>query len=241
MRKAPAKREVRRINRMPASGGSKIKRESAAQHLPDFMRADLGRGKENITAADVEWVGEDGKLDEDALLAKHGYEPETALDMILRAVIAAHPKRNSSLAARLEFAKSALFGNAPRGRRTSDDYEILLDIAWEYFNEQFKFDEPKPFKEVELAPLIRKALEKRYAAPHRTGARAESGENSDVHRLARKFSKDRNVLLIRVASEMNADRVDFTKKVRKVARRLQQLNVELDIDLIRPRLRQGRK
>jgi hypothetical protein len=59
--------------------------------LPPFMESDANLGKERITAHDCVWMGDACDNDPDEWLKVSGCDPRGPLEMLLMAVIAAHP------------------------------------------------------------------------------------------------------------------------------------------------------
>jgi hypothetical protein len=191
-------------------------------------------GKENITAEDVYWAGEDGQVDSEAILRKHGYDPAGPLELLLMSIIAKHPDHHRTPQERLSMGLDALIGQRRTGRRPNDDYDLLLEVAWQYFTRSFGGEE-----RIDLAPIIRDCLASHSGATSTSHRRSIDGENSEVKRLKRKFEKQKDLLLVRVTAEMDPDRMDMVRAVRRIASALQRLGVDLDPTVIRVRLRRG--
>ena len=198
--------------------------------------ADERRGTENMGPGDVVWVGDDGQLDPEEILKKHGYDPYTPLELLLLSIIDAHPDSSTlprSRSERLDEAISTLLGRpGRRGRDETDDNDILRRIAWRYHEQKFnERSDPK------LAPIIRECLMDTNKARKKDYSRSIDAENSTVRRLADKFRREKDVLLTRVTSEMDPDRMYAIHAVNETADRLEELGIKLDRNAIRARLR----
>src|SRR5436190_24114586 len=89
-----------------------------ADDIPGFMEEHAGRGMESTGPTDLPWMGDDGNLDFERLLAEHGFDPLLPLEYILLAIIDAHPAEgtdeSANRQARLEKALAALVGSGRR-------------------------------------------------------------------------------------------------------------------------------
>ena len=208
------------------------KSSTPSDALREFMLAHAGEGSENIGPYDVTWTG--GGQDADSLIEKHGYDPQGPLELLLLAIISGHPdSRGNSLSRqrRLEIALSALTGRPrSRGADASDDYDTLLRIAGKYHEAEFaSLSEPAP-STISLAKIVRECLPDVFE-------RLVDGENSEVRRLKNKFKEAKDVLLSRVTSESDFERLDAIRSIRQIAEQLRALGVSADPTAIRPRLR----
>src|SRR4051812_19531805 len=111
----------------------------ASTQMPEFMRDHAGRGKETgFGPEDLSWLGDDGNLNFEQLLAKRGFDPLLPLEYILLAIIDGYPTdgtdRGSKRQRRLETALAALVGPEQRKRGMDEkaDYELLLRMGWQY-------------------------------------------------------------------------------------------------------------
>jgi hypothetical protein len=200
---------------------------------PPFMQDDIGMGHEKIKADDVYWTGDDENIDAYELIRQSGYDPDGPLELLLLSVIAGHPDERST-AKRLIKALEALTATHPKGRPQDDDYDVLLQIAWKYHELKFA-----GHQRIKIAKLVRECLAARISKNSDPLARSEDGENSKVKRLKRKFQNGKDLLLARVTSEFDPDRMDLIRAVNKIAIGLEKLGVKLDRNAIRPRLRSG--
>jgi hypothetical protein len=119
-------------------------------------------GKESWGQEDVTWLGEHGEIDPAKLLERKRYDPDPPLEPILLAIIDAYPREDvtdpeeqaSDRQQRLKRALSALTGKEQkRGMYERADYDLLLEIAWRYWDEWFR-TRSIPV----LAPLIKQVL-----------------------------------------------------------------------------------
>lgn len=198
--------------------------------MPDFMKADRGRGLE--TVEDIAWMGDDGKLDSDALLTDRGYDPLPELHYILLAIIDAvqePAKSGASREVRLETALAALTGSmrGRRGMNKKDDYELLIQIAWEYQRRFWADDCASP----EIDPIIREAVDRLSPGdPRRNMATVASV----VTRLRRKFVRDKNLYIVRATEQMDPRRMDKLYAIHDILRRMQDLGIHVDLSVLRP-------
>jgi hypothetical protein len=89
----------------------------------------------NIAAEDCAWIGDDGKLHPDKLLREQGHEPESAVRLILGAIIDAHiDALGRSHARRIDEAEAVLLGRKrPRGNDSHGDEDMLRELGRRYF------------------------------------------------------------------------------------------------------------
>ena len=177
---------------------------------------------------DVVWMVRDGEGRLRTPLPKLGYERYSPFDLVLLAIIRAHPKEggkapDESEYGRLRQARTALFGEPglDLGLSRADD-EILLRVARQVFEDIFA----GKGGEVELAPLIR-----RFAAPHYKPeelVRTEQYENSIVRRLITHFEKHRDEYLTRVTTPDYYARARIDRTIDEIFDRLELLGVSVD-------------
>lgn len=198
------------------------------EDIPEFMQQDAGLGKENIGPEDCTplYIS---KADLEEIIAKNGFDPFNALDMLLVSIITAHS--NDRVSERLAEAKSALTNEKrPTGRPSVDDYDILLDAAWEYHSRQVEH------QKINRSEIIRECYRRHHPnAPSLD--RSTDSENSEVKRIMNKFDKELPLLLARVTCEMNEERMDTVIAVEQIAQSLRKLGVKVNLELIQPRLR----
>ena len=104
--------------------------------IPEFMHQYAGLGKENIGPEDV-YPYYIPDVDFEGTIREKGFDPFDALDMLLVSIITAHS--NDRVSERLAEARSALTNDkCPTGRPSVDDYDILLDAAWEYHSRKVR-------------------------------------------------------------------------------------------------------
>ena len=156
----------------------------SSDHLPGYLLAKLKmKMASNIAPEDLVWIGEDGKLDPDKLLQERGYESESALRLILGAIIDAHmlvdgPSRSS----RIDSAEEALLGEAQkRGKDPYDDEDMLGELGRRYFRRWQEDSE----HEIEVGPITRELLAEARAA----NRDKEYSDEATVRRLQRKFAR----------------------------------------------------
>jgi hypothetical protein len=196
--------------------------------VPAFMADHEGRGLERFGPEDVYPLELDPDLLEEQL-NKYGFDPFSPLEMLLEAIIAAHPMGGKDTQSRLTDALLALLGSSKQGRRSVDDYDLLLDVAWKYHQSRLHNNN------AELSAIIRECYA--HHNPLMPLSKGSDAEKSMIKRIMNKLHVNKALLLARVTSEMDCARMDNIIKLRRVAEFLQQLGVELDQDMIRPRLR----
>jgi hypothetical protein len=176
----------------------------------------------NITAEDCAWIGDDGKLDPDNLLREQGYEPESALRLILGAIIDAHVDAlGRARARRIDEAEAVLLGRKrPRGNDPDDDEDMLRELGRRYFTKRLE----NPDRKVEVAPIAREIL----AEARASGGIPDVIVRDDFRRLARKFIADRDRILARATVELKWDLPAFHDRILRVLEELLALGVACD-------------
>jgi len=116
-----------------------------------------------------------------------------------------------------------------RGMKKLDDYDLLLEIAWNYHVHQVEGNGQPPA----IAPIIGRIVE---ALPLQD-PRIAAGTDSIIRRLTRKFKADKDLLVTRAVLQMNFDRMDRLHIITDVALQIKTLGIPLDLTAIRPRLR----
>lgn len=214
---ASERRAGRRLRRRPAFADE-------PDPIPDFMVRDAQAdifGSE-ITADDCAWLGEDGKLDPDELLKERGYEPESALRLILGAIVDAHPVADSpTRSERIDLAEATLLGSAQkRGNDPHDDEGFLRELGRRYFRRWLE----DPDHEIEVAPIAREILAEAKAS----GLIAKVVVEGDFRRLQRKFAADRDRILARATAELKWDLPEFHGRILTILAELRALGVGCD-------------
>jgi hypothetical protein len=196
--------------------------------IPEFLQQYAGLGTENIGPEDCSplYISE---TELDGIIREKGFDPFDALDMLLMSIITAYS--DDRVSERLAEAKSALINEkCPTGRPSVDDYDILMDIAWEYHSRQVRN------QKINRSEIIRECYRRRHPDAPSLDRFPES-ENSEVKRIRNKFEKEEKLLLARVTSEMNEDRMYAVRAVTQIAQTLSKLGVKVNLESIRPRLR----
>jgi hypothetical protein len=192
--------------------------------------------KSNITADDAAWVGDDGNLDPDDLLAKRGYEPEGALRLILGAIIDAHSDvRGRTRSKRIDSAETALLGVAQKlGNDPRDDEDLLRELGRRYLRRRLEDRN----QEIEVGPIAREILAEAKAA----GRIPDVFIKEAFRRLQRKFASDRDRILARATVELKWDLPEFHNRILSILKELQALGVDCDTRRIVQRIDpKGRK
>jgi len=184
---------------------------------------------------DLAWIGVDGEGDFDRLLAERGYEPEPPLQLIVRAIIAGNGPAEVWPRRREEKALAALTGSSRPGRRAADDYDLLLEIArhWrlEFWRSHGRQHSPGETSwEPPLDPIIRAVIPKGYD-------KSRNVEAANIRKvLARKFRNDRDLLLARVSSDDNYDRLNMLQRIQDLIRELGRLGISASDKVLPVRL-----
>ena len=192
-----------------------------SEDIPDHIKQGCPKkGLEGVRGERLPWISEDGKLDPDVILQECGYDQHAPLIYILSAIIEANPMQDSgSNTTRLEVTLAALIGEgSKRGMDELDDYNILLDVAWNYVIAFYAGGLVAP----QVQPIVRSVVER---LPEKDRRRIADPE-SVVRRISRKFRKDKNLLLARVTGEYNPDRRDKMRAINKVLRQLNDLGIK---------------
>ncbi len=201
--------------------------------LPEWAKGNEGKGTENISPDSLGWIGDDGRLYGDDLLSEQGFDPDPPLELIVLAIIDAHPvENNTDRQERLEIAMEALTGSRrKRGMNEIDDYDILLEVAWRYFLEFVDQGMSPPKRRI--TPIVRQVIEQLPKDDPRLRATLDS----NVRRIQRKFTRDYDLLLRRVTSERDWHRMDIVGEIYKIVDRMGDLGIPVDKRSIGPRLR----
>ena len=192
------------------------------------MKDDAGLVTENIGPDDVVWAVPDADWQLQVPLPKQGYEQYSPFDLVLLAIIRAHPKEGKGNAPeeneceRLRQARMALLGEPGlKGGLSRTDDEIVLKVARQVLEDIVAGKEG----EVKLAPLIRK-----FALPHYEPEeldRSEESANSVVRRLSTHFDKHRDEFLARVTTPDYYAQARIDRIIDKILDRLESLGVSI--------------
>jgi hypothetical protein len=163
------------------------------QPIPWFMQADLRKGTENISHEDVAWPGDDADLDINAVESEAALRL-TTLESVLLCLAAPHESGTSPVLRASAAAANLLGRNRKRGRKSSDDDELLRRIALEYRLMKFGIG-----KERSLTQIIRDTCE-----PELARLRTKESRTSMESRLRGKFRGINKDLLITNAAPPTA-------------------------------------
>ena len=206
------------------------------EEMPPYIKKGGGRGASHLGPNDLVWLGEDGELDPDEALNRHGYDPTPPLSIILSAIIDAHPiEGGDTKEARLEKALKALTGRKRmRGMDTKDDYDILLEVAWDFFVSFIENNGAEP----EVKPIIRKHIEQ---LPENDPRRYMAEIDSVFRRVSRKFAKEKDLLLARVTGDSNYDRMDTISLIKNILAQFEKLGIKVENTAVKSRRRKRDK
>ncbi|MDX8398701.1 MAG: hypothetical protein R8K20_00450, partial [Gallionellaceae bacterium] len=169
------------------------------EEIPDYIR-EMQKGgpvknNTNFGVEDLAWVGSDGKLDPDTVIAKHGQDPFGPLQLLIYALIRGHtPEANhQEIRNRVQRAISAITGQEPKRGKIENDYHgILLEVAWQYFVELH--ENHMEDNGIELQKIVRKVLgDDIEGIATKSGVSVESLERG----LVRKFQEKKDIYLAR--------------------------------------------
>ena len=195
---------------------------------PSFMQGDLGKGTEHVRPEMTVWLGEQGDIDPEAVLAAEGHDALTPFGQVCLAVIDSNPDElNRSKHERLQQAVSALLGKPKaEGRPPADrDDEILMAIARRYYYLWFHGQH-----KISLAPIVRECITSLSLRPPRT---AESWE-TEIRRLRKKFLREKDLLLSRVTLRDHPDRMHDVLLARSALRWIARLGVPINPESMPP-------
>lgn len=214
-----------------------MSKKDKVQKLPSFMAEDAIDPKisPHFEPKDLAWIGDDS----DTVLTEHGYEGVAhissehdkygILRILLTAIVAANPSEQEGEAFRVRECLRLISGRANKpGRAQVDDSETLVRIAKEYWK-QFQAGNT----DIELAPIIREVLG-RAKLPQANSLGRETGQNEEavVIRLRDKFSRHKDLIMSRVVGAHHPERRVFLKRLRHIAKELQEAGVRLDSKLL---------
>lgn len=191
--------------------------KTGQDEIPNHLRGPKTASLGNTNIGDLVWIGPSSEVDPDTILEQHGHDPDDPLTSILSAIISGNPIDGRDVGERLETALCALVGTRrKRGMNEMDrDYDLLVEIARRFFASFHQNGRVEP----ELAFIIRDVI----AMIPEGDERRLASEDSILRRLRRKFSKNKDVLLVRVTSEQNWDRMDMARSIDAIVRQLRAL------------------
>ena len=204
---------------------------------PDYLP---GRGAyPQVGPDDLSWVGAEGEEDFTAALASAGYEPEAPIRLVIRAIVAAHAKSETPEADRARVARdreeaalAALVGGPGPGRRQSDRYELLLQIARKFLEVFWAEDAPRGLVvkgkawQPALDPIIKAVVPDDH--PLIAENNLDGGDNLRKV-LRRNFTDQKDLLLARASSDNNMDRLDQRIKLKAALKALEDLGIASDL------------
>lgn len=185
----------------------------------------------NLDHSDAVWRGliigdsKDELVDPDEILARHGYFRETSLEqLVLRLIDAAGWKDAADREKRLRKALAAITGKRMAGRQNYEEYYLLIGIARDFFRSYFDNGRNEP----ELKPIIAAALaNQKKKIKH-------GSPQSQIDDLARKFNRNRDLLLVRATTGPDWDPLNREKRMRRVAEELAELGVPISVGYSAP-------
>lgn len=195
--------------------------------VPEFMRADAGKGTEKIVSHDCAWIGKDGELDEVAL-SKIEREVRP-LNQAIAVAKAAGEARNSAVAVGRAAIKLHMPWEArKRGpKRHVDDY-LLCRIAEAYHHRFFE----RPQEYPALDPIIDGLVERHLL----TTAPKSQSKAALIARLRRKFNEQKDGLLSAVGAEDLPERGAALARARGELDGLEKAGVPIDRSCLDPAL-----
>lgn len=185
----------------------------------------------NLDHTDALWKGlvigdSEGELvDPEEMLARHGHFRETPLEqLLLRLIDAAGWNDVADRELRLRKSIAAITGKRMARRPNYEEYYLLLDVAREFFKLYFESGRNEP----QLKPIIAKVLAKQKMKI-KYGSR-----QSQIDDLARKFNRDRDLLLVRATTSHDWDPLDRYNRMRQAAVELAELGVPIEVGYSAP-------
>jgi hypothetical protein len=195
--------------------------EDIPEYLKDFEHKPQSDG---FGPEDIAWTGLDGSVDPENIIREQGHDPKTPLEVLLKALIMGHtPDADlDSAAGRLRTALGAITDGPRRGRPEQDDYDALMRIAWRYHVAVYE-TQPKR-REPELRPIVRNVVEAYFVdVPNQRNITLESY----IEGLENKFIKEKDILLSRVTTDEDWDRMDIAKRLHSVFSQLSELGIQI--------------
>lgn len=184
----------------------------------DPIKSDGGFGPEDEISA-----GRDD-IDPFKIIAKHGYSPDTPLDILIKALIIGNSPNvpQDELVDRYVTAVSAITGIKSNGRPIKDDNDLLLEIAWRYF---LKARNKHHLKDtLPLRPIVREVIAE-FARPISNFANSiESLER----RLVEKFKTNKALLLTRATMDGDYDRLVAERRLINALLELESVGIKID-------------
>ncbi|MBZ0217184.1 MAG: hypothetical protein K8F25_11560 [Fimbriimonadaceae bacterium] len=203
--------------------------EKEEDETPYYLKGDEVVGLKNMGPEDTVWIGEDGKLDPDVVIADYGHDPETPLVWIVQAIIDAHPSDNpwEDHPKRLRQAISVLTNSGGAGRSPVDYNDLLLEIARRYYASHY---EEK--KEPELRPIVRAVVIEMGVD---VISRRNIQRDSLIEKLEDKFNADKDLWLSRATMDDDSNRMDKARAVKNIIKEMNKLGIEANVEMVKPR------
>ena len=210
--------------------------------IPEYLKEIKARGPlkldDRFGPEDVVWIGEDGELDPDELIAQEGREYRSPLFQVVRALVAGHQSKlpQHELEAKVRTVCDEIIGNSNPGRSDVDDGPLLLEIAHRY-HETLHAAGKWPGGSVPVKPIVREVVLE-HGKTHRQNRMP--AEVSLVRTLVNKFNKDKDLWLSRATTEgryYNPSRMHDINRLRTGLRMLADAGVSLDISQVGPTTR----
>jgi hypothetical protein len=169
--------------------------------------------------------------DADAIIRKHGYDPDTPLEYHLRALIRAHGATDDNdLRERTKQAFALITGKPRRGRPSIEDDSIALEVVHRLKANHFS----EPRKMVPLKTVVGQVV-RDYASDFRS----PSDMKHVIQRVAKKIAEDKHILLAREGSDMAYNRMDALRSLDEAAKLLAAAGVKIDRAVFEPVRRRG--
>ncbi|PHR61269.1 MAG: hypothetical protein COA43_04645 [Robiginitomaculum sp.] len=140
-------------------------------------------------------------------------------------IISAHPSdgKGGNTEKRFRAALTALTGTALT-KQTSDDYDSLMRMAWLYHSEKVEGME---------TPVLNHLAKRAYVGSPKD---RNIEESSLIKKLTRDFKKSKNILLARITSQDDWDRMDEIKNFKRLLSNLQKAGVPNNPTAISPKI-----
>ncbi len=188
--------------------------------IPEYMRADAGKGTETIFPRDCAWIGKDGKL----------YDaPQSSIDLEVRPLHQAIAIAITDGAASRRVPKLRMEWEAhKRGPKEYIDDNLLCRIAEAYHSAFFSDASKYP----ELDPIITKVINQHMP----TVAPERYSDGALLARLRRKFNAQKDGLLCAVGAEDLPERGPGLARARRKLDDLEDGGVPVDRSRLDPAL-----
>lgn len=204
--------------------------DEVPEYLKEYQASELFENVDNFGPEDMAWSGSDRDVDD--LLAEHGQDPYSPLQLLLFALIRGSSPdiRPHEVLSRTQKAITAITGKPfPTGKPKSDYHALLLEIGWLYY--LALYDNGLKDEGISLRPIVQSVINRDTAKIERE---TNTSYESLVQTLERKFRATRDVYLARATTDDEWGRAKSYSNLREGAKLLAKAGISIEPLAIAP-------